>query len=128
MKTKTEDVLKKDVLTEKDINLLKNRANRGEVIEFDLDNREYEITPEQTRKGLDFLNNLRRTPTGKERKNNPFGAREEEALDTFVCFKFDGLHDAGNQWVKFYVPIYTVCGKDTVFTYYYTRGGINIIG
>lgn len=126
MKTLTEEVLKKDILTEANINLLKNRANKGEVINFD--DKEYTITQEQTEKGKAWLMNQWKTPTGKIRKNNPFGAREEEALETFESFTFDGFYNAGNSFVNFYVPIYTVIGKDSTFQYVLSGGLIKIIG
>ena len=125
MKIKTSDVTAQTVLTEKDINLLKKRMNAGEAFELA---EEYAITEEQTEKGLAWLNNLRKTPTGAERKNNPYGYREEEALDTFTHFTFDGFADVGNQFVHFYVPIYTVHGKESSFQYHIKAGGISIIG
>lgn len=127
MKVKTQDVLNKDRLTNQEILLLCKRANAGEEIDFN--DKEFLITSEQTQKGLDWLNDQRRTPTGKERKNNPFGAREEEVLDNFDYFTFDGLINAGNSFVDFYLPIYTVVGKNHLtFQYYVSGGKINIIG
>jgi len=53
----------------------------------------YSITPAQTTKGLDWLFNLRFTMRGKERKNNPFGYREQSILDDFDRFELSGLYD-----------------------------------
>lgn len=124
-KIQSKDIADKDLLTEKEINLLKNRANKGEDIEL---KEEYSITEEQTQKGLAYLMNQWKTPRGVERKNNPFGAREQEALETFQHFTFDGFYNGGNSFVNWYVPIYSVVGKDTAFQYTMKNGGVYIIG
>jgi hypothetical protein len=116
------------VVTENEINLLKNRLNKGEVIDLSvIYNNEIEITSEQTEKGIAFLLNQWETPKGKERLNNPFGYREKETLETFERFYFVGFYDAGNSYIKQMLPIYLVCGKETTFEYYY-NGKIQIIG
>ena len=51
------------------------------------ENAPYSITPAQTTKGLDWLFNLRFTMRGKERKNNPFGYREQSILDDFDRYR-----------------------------------------
>lgn len=124
-KKATKDILKQKVLSEGDILLLCRRANAGEEVYID---EEYDITEEQTKKGLDWLKNQWKTPRGVERKNNPFRYREQDAIDTFVKFTFDGLYNAGNQYHDFYLPIYTVEGKDTSFQYVVQMGKIMIIG
>jgi hypothetical protein len=128
----SEEMLKQAFLTEKEINLLCRRANNPETQRETLDAlnkyESWKITPEQTTKGLDWLNNQRRTPRGVERKNNPFGSREEGTLDDFQYFTFDGLYDAGNVHHRWYAPIYTVHGRDSSFQYVIKGGGIEIIG
>ena len=57
------------------------------------ENAPYSITPAQTTKGFDWLFNLRFTARGKERKNNPFGYREQSILDDFDRFELAGLYD-----------------------------------
>ncbi len=125
MKTQTKDVVSKDLLSEKEINLLKNRLNKGDEIEL---KDEYNITQEQTKKGFDYLWNQYQTPTGKLRKNNPFGTREQDALESFKRFTFDGYFNAGNGFVDWYMPIYTVYGGETSFQYTMKNGGVYIIG
>ena len=66
-----EEIKRNGFITERQINLLKNRANRGEFIDF-YDLQYTHITPEHTEKGIKYLLNLYKTPTGKIRKNNPF--------------------------------------------------------
>ena len=88
------------------------------------------VTPEQAQKGFSWLWNLYKSPTGKERKNNPFGYREMEALDSGLdYFTYDGHFDAGNGFVRWHTPIYTFYGKNGgSFQYYVSGGNINIIG
>ena len=80
----------------------------------------YSITPEQTKKGLNWLSAVRFTATGKERKNNPFGYREETILDDFKRFELTGLYDDSyylNDRHNF-KPNYRVIAKDkTYFDY-----------
>ena len=74
------------------------------------------------------MRNLWKSPTGKERTNNPFGYREQDALETFEYFELRGFYDAGNRYRKFYVPLYTCVGAETSFEYYISGGEINIVG
>ena len=129
---KTEKLLKKieqsNSITEAEILLLKRRLNKGEKIDLDyVWNNEIELTPEQNKKGIDFLMNQYITPGGIERKNNPFGYREIEILKNFTCFTFGGFYDAGNYHHSYYLPLYDCNSKDNGFTYYY-NGKVNIIG
>lgn len=122
-----EEVKRNGFITERQINLLKNRANRGEFI--DLYDLQYtHITPEQTEKGIKFLLNLYKTPTGKIMKNNPFSDHQAKVLETFVEFAFVGFCLKINGFVSHYSPIYLVCGSDGDFEYYYDlwNGTINI--
>jgi hypothetical protein len=125
-------------ITEREILLMKrrlnNKADLKEVQKFnDLlnDGEEIRVTASQAQKGFNWLFNLYKTPRGIQRKNNPFGYREEEALDAGLdYFTFDGFYDAGNQWVTWNTPIYTYYGKGESgsFQYYVAQGKINIIG
>ncbi len=135
MKLITTEVLKQKTLTESEIKLLCKRANaeatREATREALSDFEGSEITPEQESKGLAWLINQYKTPRGVERKNNPFGYREIEAIEKFSHFTFDGLYDAGNAYISFFVPIYTVHGSidsGTSFQYVLSGGKINIIG
>jgi hypothetical protein len=66
------------------------------------------IMPEQAAKGLAWLLDKWKTPTGKERKHNPFGAREINVLENFRRFRLVDFYDAGNGYMSFYVPVYRV--------------------
>ena len=116
-------------IKERQIVLLKNRWSKGvrdkettEAMDY-VNSNEVMITPEQTKKGLAFLKNLWKTPSGRERKNNPFGFREQKALETFEYFTLDGFTNitTGSSWAGYdwYVPIYSVHGDTGYFQYYY---------
>jgi hypothetical protein len=129
---KTNDLLKKieqsNSITESEIQLLKNRLNKGEKINLDyVWNNEISLTPEQNKKGIDFLMNQYLTPSGQERKNNPFGYREQEILKNFTHFELRGFYDAGNYLHSYYIPLYVCCGDNNGFEYYY-NGKVNIVG
>ncbi len=125
--------VKNEVLTEQQFNLLKRRLDDNKINQQDIFgksfSKSFKLTPEQTKKGFDFLDNRRRTPRGVERKNNPFGAREEAVLDNFDRFEVTEFFDAGNQFVKFHVPLFTVIAKDgSTFQYHFSGGKVNIVG
>lgn len=123
-------------ITEKEISLIGRRLNnKKELKELEETyNTAVEegisVTDEQAKKGYEWLMNLWRTPTGAIRKNNPYGYREQEALESGIkSFTYDGHHNAGNAYRDFHTPMYTFVGKDgQSFQYYVSGGGINIIG
>lgn len=122
-KIMTNKVLWKDTLTEQEIKLLLRRKNAGESISLE---KEYKLEPDQFVKGMRWLNNLRRTPNGKDRKNNPFGYREEKVLDSLTKIR---LTDFYSERGTFYVPVYTAYSVNSGSFQYYVMGGIiNIIG
>lgn len=123
-------------ITEKQILLIGRRLNNHKPLKeveelYNLGEQEgVRVTPEQALKGFNWLFNLYKTPRGVERKNNPFGYREMEALDSGLdYFTYDGHFDAGSMYVNWYTPIYTFYGKNGgSFQYYVANGNINIIG
>jgi hypothetical protein len=128
------NIMENNIITEKEINLIKMRMNNNrvdestqEVIDYIWDNSP-ELTPDQNKKGIDYLRNVWKSPTGKERTNNPFGYREQEILDTFQYFELRGFYDAGNRYIKFYVPLYNCVGADSSFEYAFYNGKVNILG
>jgi hypothetical protein len=130
---KTEEIIKKvmacGIISESEVSILKRRKNAGEKFDesFSWDN-EIELTDEQNKKGIDFLMNQWKTSSGRERKNNPFGFREQDILKNFTHFEFMGFYDAGNYKFPYYIPLYRCCSKDNSFKYYYNNGNISIIG
>jgi hypothetical protein len=85
------------------------------------------LSPDQNEKGYNFLMNQWKTPRGIERKNNPFGYREQSALETFKHFELIGFYNAGNAYTNSYLPLYECIGEESSFEYYY-NGTVNIIG
>ena len=121
----------KGYLTEKEIQLIKNRMNKGEDVNLEyLYEGGISITPEQTKKGIDWLIDKWKTPRGIERKNNPFGYREQAVLDNFDHFKLIDFYNVGNTSFDNYVPYYRVVAKDgSYFEYAFGHGGeIRILG
>lgn len=118
-----ENVLSNGVITEREVLLLKKRANNGdnEAANFypscDI---EIEVTEEQSAKGYKWL-------MKKERKNNPFGYREMNILDNYKGerFQFVGFYNNGNRWRDYYIPIYSLCGMEY---YVNSEGSIQIVG
>ena len=119
----------KGFISERDILTLKARLNKGgenwteweqitELFE------EPKITPEQSKKGLDWLLNKLQTPTGRERKNNPFGYFEEQIIRNFEEFTLtDFVNIARTSFYPFYVPVYTIYGNGGDHFSYYVQGG-----
>lgn len=118
------------VITESEINLIRNRANKyQEAPKIELEYPGLELTPEQTKKGYDYLMDQWKSPTGKVRENNPFGSREEAILENFDRFTLVDFYDAGNAYHKSYVPYYRVYSKDgDYFEYAYYGGEVHILG
>lgn len=122
-------VLEKGSISEREILLLKRRINNGENIDLsDFYVREIEIETEQVEKGKKWLLNQWKSPLGKERKNNPFGYREQDVISDLQGFLFLGFYDVGNQYAKHNEPLYMAYSKNNTFEYYVNGGKINIIG
>ena len=108
---------------------LNNKPELKALIDEALDCSELELCTDQVLKGFDWLKNLWVTPRGVERKNNPYGYREQDALENFETITFNGYYDAGNYYHSFYVPLYLVSSKTgSTFEYYVSGGSIHIIG
>ena len=115
------------VITEREILTIKSRLNRGVDCWQIFDNGNLTITPEQTEKGFNWLWNLYKSPTGKIRKNNPFGNWEISALEDFAGFELVDFVDTGNGFVSWFVPVYRVKSHlSGEFDYYMENGQIVI--
>lgn len=130
MKTSTKELIaaiaERGVITEKEINLLKRRANAGDKEVDGLYDIDYlPLTKEQTDKAVKWLRSLHYTPKGKVRANSPFGYREIAIIDSPENeMEFRGFYNAGNRYVSNNVPLYDCDGM----IYYVLGGEINIIG
>lgn len=116
------EILSNGVITEKDLNLLKSRLNRR-LCEYDdiepiILNYGVKLDNEQITKGINWLRNLYKTPAGKIRKFNPFGAREISVLES-EDIKIDlcGFYDTGRYGGRNYQPEYTVYSNGGSFDY-----------
>lgn len=135
-KESTEDmwarICEADEITEREINLLNRRLNAEgrDTLDYNLRKNNYDLalTDEQERKALAWLNNQWKTSTGKERKNNPFGYREEQILDNATDVTFVEFYNAGNAYIDHFLPVYRVYSNDGSFMYYVQGGEVNIVG
>lgn len=125
-----QEIARRGVITEREIITMKSRLNRGKSEVLDIFNNGYlNITPEQSEKGLKWLLNQWKTPRGKERKNNPFGDREQEIIEDFERFELVDLIDNGNAYFPAFLPVYRVIDRiGNHFDYFVSLGLCNIIG
>jgi hypothetical protein len=87
------------------------------------------LSDEHSNQGKDWLLNLWKSLTGKERKNNPFGYREQEILTDFSHCELAGYYNGGNRYMNYYIPLYDVVSNDgSSFQYYMQGGEISIVG
>ncbi len=111
---------------------MNNKATKEErhLINSTLANKEDSVllSEEQNKQGYQYLWNQWLTPTGIERKNNPFGFREQFILKGFEYFTLKELYNAGNFYRDYFIPLYECHGKDNTFQYYMNNGLIHIVG
>lgn len=127
----------KRTLSERDTKLISRRLNAGKITQdevFKDYGKRYRIDQAHTRKGYRWLMDLWKTPRGLERKNNPFGYREEDILENFSHFEMGEYYDAANYYqsqsgMHFYIPLWDVVAKDgNSFQYYFWGGEMSIVG
>jgi hypothetical protein len=120
--------------SEKELNALKNYMNKNPEEANSLNNlvankEGTKLDKTQIAKGFKYLYNLGFTPKGAERKNSPYGYREEYIVKNPKSIELLQFHDAGNRNFSFYVPYYEAIGKDGTSMEYFVSGGkINIWG
>lgn len=107
-------------INENEILLLKRRRNRGERIQIE---NPIPVSYDQAQKGFAWLWDKYRTPTGAERKNNPFSNSEEKALEWAKMhgarFAFNGFYGTGKNWHE---PIYELITPICDIRYIVTLG------
>lgn len=107
--------------------LNKNKENRDIIFEA-MQDKSLTLSPEQNKKGYEFLMKQWKTESGKERKNNPFGYREQAILENFSHFELKDWYNCGTyEGHDFYLPLYECIGSNGSFEYYY-NGEVNITG
>jgi hypothetical protein len=87
-----------------------------------------QLSAKQNKKGYDYLISQWKTGRGIERKNNPFGYREQDILENFTHFTLKGFYDAGRASFRNLQPLYECHSNGNSFEYYYYNGEINIVG
>mgnify|MGYP001090387523 CR=1 FL=1 len=127
------DIINSGIITERQIidlrSFLNNNPEERAVIFGAIHEREgLDLSPEQNGRGHKFLLNLWKTPRGIERKNNPFGYREQEILENFTHFTLKSFYDNSRYGMPAYwLPLYECHSNNNSFEYYYD-GEIHIIG
>lgn len=126
MKTTTYKVIEtaetRGHITEREINLLKLRLNRGD---WDADyNGSIAVTPEQSAKGIQWILSRLAKRNGEPRKGmEQFANLIELAKDEESRFTFDGFANIG-RYFPFYVPIYTLSNGLQSVSYHCTGQGV----
>ena len=114
-------------MTEKQMQLLKNRSNKAQkdLFQYDEFSEYIPLSEEWANKGLNWLKSLIKK-NGEPKAGQTLGYREIEIIKTatasdftFVCF-----YDAGNGWYRNYLPVYNVAGME----YYVSCGFIQVVG
>ena len=102
------EILESGVISEKDLNLLKSRLNRKFCNYYDVAPLyNIALNGESAAKGVNWLRNLYKLPSGKIRKNNPFGAREISVLEgENVKIRFVRFYFSDQRGTRYYQPNY----------------------
>ena len=124
------DIAKREVISEREVLLLKNRMNRGKEVDLSpLDDIDVFVTDEQAEKGLTYLRKHLLTTKNKKRKNCKWGDYELKAigyngdgeplekLNPHHLFTFEGYMNIGRVF-PYYSPIYGIGAIS-----YYMEGG-----
>lgn len=126
-----EQIKERGYITEREIALLKNRAQKGiDKANIGYLKNDFLISEEQKLKGLKWLRNLYKTVKGDERKNNPFGYREQQILDApndEIRIYITGFYDIG-KLAPFFRPVYCCVYGEYSFVYYAVGKECIIIG
>ena len=126
------DVRANGFMTEKDMELLKNRSNKEGKDFFDYDLMEslssgygIPIDEEWANKGIKWLKSLLKK-NGEPKSGQSLGYREIDIIQTAEPsdFTFRGFYDAGRYGFRNFLPLYGVAGME----YYVSCGKIQVIG
>ena len=127
-----EEVRANGFMTEKDMNLLKNRSNNEGKDFFDYDLMEslssgygIPIDEEWANKGIKWLKSLLKK-NGEPKSGQSLGYREIDIIQTAdpSDFTFRGFYDAGRYGFRNFLPLYGIAGME----YYVSCGKIQVIG
>ena len=104
-------------MTEKQMQLLKNRSNKAQkdLFNYDLDLDGYGIPldEEWANKGLNWLKSLIKK-NGEPKAGQNLGYREIDIIENAQVsdFSFMGFYNAGNRYHSFFLPVYNVAGME----------------
>lgn len=88
---------------------------------------EIKLSYEQQKQGYKWLLNLWLTPSGKERKNNPFNYYQQNIIDNFDYATLSSLYFHG--YIGYAYPVYTIYDTEGDYFEYICIGGkIKIVG
>ena len=116
-------------MTEKQMQLLKNRSNKEQkdLFNYDLDKDGYGIKLESdwANKGLQWLRSLLKK-NGEPKAGQNLGYREIEIIKTArpEDFRFNYFYDNSRGWYRNFVPVYYINGME----YFVECGNIKVIG
>ena len=116
-------------MTEKQMQILKNRSNQAQkdLFNYDLDKDGYgiQLDTEWANKGLQWLRSLLKK-NGEPKAGQNLGYREIEIIKTASPedFSFVGFYDNGRGWCRNYLPVYNCGGME----YYLSNGFIQVVG
>ena len=114
-------------MTEKQMQLLKNRSNKAQkdLFQYDEFNEYIPLSEEWANKGIQWLKSLLKK-NGEPKAGQNLGFREIEIIKTATAsdFAFMYFYDAGNYFYHYYLPVYNVAGME-----YFVNGGfIQVVG
>lgn len=113
------EIMENGVITKQQLQVLKNRSNKAQkdVINYDWlesvgDGYGIPLTEEQGIQGLNWLKKFIK----KNGESNVYGYRELEIIGNASPsdFVFKGFYDAGNGWVRRFLPIYQLNGMEYI--------------
>lgn len=118
-----------NLITEKEINLIKNRLNNDKIdansIPFMFDpNLDLPLENSQVMKGLNWIKNYFFMKNGQLRSTHSLHSEVTEIIKNAETVTFAGYSDQSNQCRKYYTPMYTVKHGSTSVTYYMNGGSV----
>jgi len=134
VENKNMPLVTKPMMTESEVNLLMRRINAGKIKPSDLsknkliyDGEGIKLTQEQSEKGRRWLLDKWKSPTGKERKGNPYGYREQDIIDNFREIRLADTYPS--RYGNYHHPLYRAYStKGDTMDYYIEGGNVNIVG
>lgn len=116
-----EQIKMRGYMTEREMLLLKSRSNKAQkdLFQYDEFNGYIPMSEEWSNKGLQGLKSLLKK-NGEPKAGQNLEFRKIEIIKTATAsdFKFMYFYDAGNGWIRNFVPVYNVAGME-----YYVYGG-----